>query len=264
MIMFVILLCIPSRFLLFAWRVCVCVCAHRDKETALWRGLAQAGTERQNTDEADYQAYRVSLGLGMTTPCFVSLFGCGASTQAHTHRHTDTHTHTHTQVRAPLTTRQPKRCHFSATSIFSMEVLLLSMWWGQRGLGWSKCSFASLCFVWRKRRESGRICVCVCVCVSVCVCVCLCVCVASRSTLLSAVSWTKGCYVGQELTARTHHKGVTRKRLVPLTLSTAATAAATTTTRLCVCVCVCVFPFFFLLLLLFSFFAWCLSARLRW
>ena len=34
----------------------------------------------------------------------------------------------------------------------------------------------------------------------------------------SAVSFTKGCYLGQELTARTHHTGVVRRRAVPLTL----------------------------------------------
>ncbi|XP_010539968.1 PREDICTED: putative transferase At4g12130, mitochondrial [Tarenaya hassleriana] len=33
---------------------------------------------------------------------------------------------------------------------------------------------------------------------------------------LNAVSFDKGCYVGQELIARTHHRGVIRKRLVPL------------------------------------------------
>ncbi|GJP39348.1 hypothetical protein CLOM_g23727 [Closterium sp. NIES-68] len=33
---------------------------------------------------------------------------------------------------------------------------------------------------------------------------------------LHAVSFTKGCYVGQELTARTHHRGVVRKRLMPV------------------------------------------------
>lgn len=33
---------------------------------------------------------------------------------------------------------------------------------------------------------------------------------------LNAVSFDKGCYVGQELTARTHHRGVIRKRLVPV------------------------------------------------
>ena len=35
---------------------------------------------------------------------------------------------------------------------------------------------------------------------------------------LNAVSFTKGCYVGQELTARTHFRGVVRKRLLPVTL----------------------------------------------
>ncbi|XP_057477815.1 putative transferase At4g12130, mitochondrial [Actinidia eriantha] len=33
---------------------------------------------------------------------------------------------------------------------------------------------------------------------------------------LNAVSFDKGCYVGQELIARTHHRGVIRKRLLPL------------------------------------------------
>ncbi|HQS83860.1 MAG: hypothetical protein B7Y25_03035 [Alphaproteobacteria bacterium 16-39-46] len=32
---------------------------------------------------------------------------------------------------------------------------------------------------------------------------------------LHALSWTKGCYLGQELTARTHHQGLVRKRLIP-------------------------------------------------
>ena len=35
---------------------------------------------------------------------------------------------------------------------------------------------------------------------------------------LNGVSFTKGCYLGQELTARTHHTGVIRKRVVPITL----------------------------------------------
>eukprot|EP00053_Salpingoeca_punica_P002202 m.36627 g.36627 ORF g.36627 m.36627 type:complete len:375 (+) comp11444_c0_seq1:92-1216(+) len=35
---------------------------------------------------------------------------------------------------------------------------------------------------------------------------------------LNGVSWTKGCYLGQELTSRTHFTGVTRKRLLPLQL----------------------------------------------
>jgi len=33
---------------------------------------------------------------------------------------------------------------------------------------------------------------------------------------LNGISFNKGCYVGQELTARTHHTGVTRKRIMPL------------------------------------------------
>lgn len=33
---------------------------------------------------------------------------------------------------------------------------------------------------------------------------------------LRGISFNKGCYIGQELTARTHHTGVTRKRLMPL------------------------------------------------
>ncbi|GJN01023.1 hypothetical protein PR202_ga18256 [Eleusine coracana subsp. coracana] len=33
---------------------------------------------------------------------------------------------------------------------------------------------------------------------------------------LNAVSFEKGCYIGQELIARTHHRGVIRKRLMPM------------------------------------------------
>ena len=33
---------------------------------------------------------------------------------------------------------------------------------------------------------------------------------------MNGVSFHKGCYLGQELTARTHHTGVVRKRVVPL------------------------------------------------
>ncbi|KAL3684878.1 hypothetical protein R1sor_002900 [Riccia sorocarpa] len=33
---------------------------------------------------------------------------------------------------------------------------------------------------------------------------------------LSAISFDKGCYIGQELIARTHHRGVIRKRLMPV------------------------------------------------
>uniref|UniRef100_A0A8C4QDB6 Iron-sulfur cluster assembly factor IBA57 n=1 Tax=Eptatretus burgeri TaxID=7764 RepID=A0A8C4QDB6_EPTBU len=40
----------------------------------------------------------------------------------------------------------------------------------------------------------------------------------SNLELLNGVSFSKGCYLGQELTARTHHTGVIRKRLLPVTL----------------------------------------------
>jgi folate-binding protein YgfZ len=36
---------------------------------------------------------------------------------------------------------------------------------------------------------------------------------------MHGVSFQKGCYIGQELTARTHHTGVIRKRIMPLKLS---------------------------------------------
>jgi folate-binding Fe-S cluster repair protein YgfZ len=35
---------------------------------------------------------------------------------------------------------------------------------------------------------------------------------------MSGIDFTKGCYVGQELTSRTYHTGVIRKRLVPMSL----------------------------------------------
>jgi len=34
--------------------------------------------------------------------------------------------------------------------------------------------------------------------------------------LLNFVSWTKGCYVGQELTARTHYRGAVRRRIITI------------------------------------------------
>jgi hypothetical protein len=35
--------------------------------------------------------------------------------------------------------------------------------------------------------------------------------------LLGAVSWNKGCFVGQELTARMHHRGLAKRRLLIVT-----------------------------------------------
>lgn len=35
---------------------------------------------------------------------------------------------------------------------------------------------------------------------------------------LNAVSWSKGCYIGQELTARMHYRALVKKRLYPVTL----------------------------------------------
>ena len=49
---------------------------------------------------------------------------------------------------------------------------------------------------------------------------------AEKSILLEAgfdelhgVSWTKGCYMGQELTARTKYRGLVKRRLVPVRIS---------------------------------------------
>lgn len=38
----------------------------------------------------------------------------------------------------------------------------------------------------------------------------------SNFDALHGVDWKKGCYVGQELTARTHYRGLVKKRLVPV------------------------------------------------
>jgi folate-binding protein YgfZ len=39
---------------------------------------------------------------------------------------------------------------------------------------------------------------------------------------LDGVSWTKGCYMGQELTARTRYRGLLKRRLVPVSIIGAA------------------------------------------
>ncbi len=36
---------------------------------------------------------------------------------------------------------------------------------------------------------------------------------------LNGISWTKGCYVGQELTARMHYRGLAKKRLFPVRIT---------------------------------------------
>lgn len=42
---------------------------------------------------------------------------------------------------------------------------------------------------------------------------------------LNGISFTKGCYVGQELMARTHFKGIVRKRVLPVSLGAVGSTA---------------------------------------
>jgi hypothetical protein len=48
---------------------------------------------------------------------------------------------------------------------------------------------------------------------------------------LAGVSWSKGCYMGQELTARTKYRGLVKRRLVPVAISGAAPDPGTPVTR---------------------------------
>ncbi len=61
---------------------------------------------------------------------------------------------------------------------------------------------------------------------------------AEKSVLLEAgfdelagVSWSKGCYMGQELTARTKYRGLVKRRLVPVAFDGAAPEPGTTIFR---------------------------------
>jgi folate-binding protein YgfZ len=44
---------------------------------------------------------------------------------------------------------------------------------------------------------------------------------------LNAIDWDKGCYMGQELTARTRYRGLVRKRLMPVAIEGQAPAPGT-------------------------------------
>jgi len=44
---------------------------------------------------------------------------------------------------------------------------------------------------------------------------------------LGGIAWNKGCYMGQELTARTKYRGLVKRRLVPVTLQSDAPPAGT-------------------------------------
>jgi folate-binding protein YgfZ len=48
---------------------------------------------------------------------------------------------------------------------------------------------------------------------------------------LAGISWTKGCYMGQELTARTKYRGLLKKRLFPVAVAGPLPALGTPVTR---------------------------------
>jgi len=45
--------------------------------------------------------------------------------------------------------------------------------------------------------------------------------------LLNGIAWDKGCYMGQELTARTHYRGLVKKRLTPVRIAGATPPVGT-------------------------------------
>jgi folate-binding Fe-S cluster repair protein YgfZ len=47
---------------------------------------------------------------------------------------------------------------------------------------------------------------------------------------LNGVDWQKGCYIGQELTARTKYRGLIKKRLMPVKIDGPAPAPGTIVT----------------------------------
>ncbi len=47
---------------------------------------------------------------------------------------------------------------------------------------------------------------------------------------LNGVDWQKGCYIGQELTARTKYRGLIKKRLMPVKIDGPAPAPGTVVT----------------------------------
>ena len=48
---------------------------------------------------------------------------------------------------------------------------------------------------------------------------------------LGGVSWSKGCYMGQELTARTKYRGLVKRRLLPVTLDAEVAPGTPVTSR---------------------------------
>jgi folate-binding protein YgfZ len=48
---------------------------------------------------------------------------------------------------------------------------------------------------------------------------------------LNGISWTKGCYMGQELTARTKYRGLVKRRLVPVAVAGSLPAPGTAVLR---------------------------------